>query len=160
MVPVLVALLADRDDQIRFYACNVLAHIGAEADAAVDSLIPMLSDANLYRRRNAASTLAHIGANSRKAKTDLIDALRDDDPFVNWHAAMALAEMGDEAKEAVPALLDLLRSDQSENCTSAIRGWSSPFAIARSGEWARTPTPLGRTPGATRTVRRNRISPS
>jgi hypothetical protein len=112
-LPVLVRLLADEDDQVCFYTCNVLKQLGREAKVATPALVEMLRHPDVFHRRNAASALCLVQTADRDAIKALADALRDDDPFVNWHAAVALGRIGPEAKAAVPALIDLTKSDRA-----------------------------------------------
>jgi hypothetical protein len=113
-VPVLIDLLGDEDDEVRYWSCSTLFWIGPDASEAVPTLATMLRSDNLYDRRNAVHALAAIGPKSGAALPELIEALKEEDAYVNWHAAFALAELGPEAKEAMPALLDLLHSDRAK----------------------------------------------
>jgi hypothetical protein len=113
-IPVLVALLDDEDDQVRFFACNALVAHGPKSAPAVPALRKMLRHEDVYQRRNGVKTLAAIGPDARAAIPDLIQALKDEDSWVNYFAAVALGKIGAEAREAVPALRELRASDRAK----------------------------------------------
>jgi HEAT repeat protein len=113
-IPVLVALLDDKDALVGAFACNALAIHGAMSAPAVPALRKMLRDEDVYERRNGVKTLGAIGPNARAAIPDLIEALKDEDSFVNYFAAVALGKIGIEAREAIPALRELRQSDRTK----------------------------------------------
>src|SRR5262249_26683082 len=81
-VPMLIELLEDEDDEVRFTACWALSANGIAARPAVPALLEMLGHSNLYYRRNASHALAFIGPDASAVDT-LIEALKEEDPFVN-----------------------------------------------------------------------------
>jgi len=139
-IPVLVALLDDKDDQVRYFACNALTAHGPKSAPAVPALRKMLQDEDVYQRRNGVNTLAAIGPNARAAIPDLIQALKDEDAWVNYFAAVALGKIGIEAREAIPALRELRQSDRAKLCYLG-PGKEDPFArgidkIGDAADWA------------------------
>jgi len=115
-IPVLVDLLDDEDDQVRYFACNALVAHGPAAVPAVPALRRMLRHDDIYQRRNAVNCLAAIGSGARPALPDLIQALDEDDAWVNYFAATALGKIGPAAREAIPALRQLLASERAKQC--------------------------------------------
>jgi hypothetical protein len=113
-IPVLVALLDDNDDQVRYFACNALTAHGPKAAPAVPALQRMLRHQDVFQRRNSVKALSTIGPDARDAIPDLIQALKDEDYWVNYFAAVALGRIGPEAREAVPALRELRASDRAK----------------------------------------------
>jgi len=91
-VPMLIELLEDADDQVRFAACNALAAIGPAARQAIPALLTMLGDSNVFYRRNASIALARIGPDAA-ALDALIESLKEEDGFVNYHAAIAVGSL-------------------------------------------------------------------
>jgi hypothetical protein len=111
-VPMLVELLEDEDDEVRFAACHALAANGSAARQAVPALLEMLGHPNLFYRRNASHALAAIGPDD-SAIDMLNEALKEDDSWVNYYAAIAVGKLGPQGKPAVPALLDLITSEKA-----------------------------------------------
>ncbi len=61
-IPVLVELLQDRDERVRFLAASVLGGIGPDAGSAIKALTDLLKDESRAVRRIAAKALKKIGA--------------------------------------------------------------------------------------------------
>ena len=108
----LLALLADKDEEVRNFAAVML---GARRErAAVPALIAALTDPDVNVRHAAAASLGQIGA--AEAVVPLIDALRTE-PWLQYPAIHALGEIGDARAEApLLALLgdELLRAPVME----------------------------------------------
>ncbi len=99
--PPLVALLEDRDEEVRNFAAVMLGNL--REPAAVGSLIGALQDTDINVRHSAATALGQIG--SPEAVPPLIEALKTE-PWLQYPAIHALGEIGDP--RAAPALIDLL----------------------------------------------------
>ncbi len=101
VVPQLIVLLSDADDEVRIFAAVML---GTIRDArAVAPLITALEDENVNVRHAAAMSLGQIG--SPAAVQPLIAVLRAE-PWLQFSAIFALGAIGDPA--ATSALVDLL----------------------------------------------------
>jgi HEAT repeat protein len=130
-VPMLIELLEDEDDEVRFAACWALGANGIAARPAIPALLEMLGHSNLFYRRNASHTLALIGPDASGLNT-LIEALKEEDPWVNYHAAFAVGKIGPQAKLAVPALRDLMNSKKAKE--QIISGPSVDFSVGKVGD--------------------------
>src|SRR5882672_2746759 len=93
----LLALLADKDEEVRNFAAVML---GARRERAA---VPALSDPDVNVRHAGAASLGQIGA--AEAVVPLIDVLRTE-PWLQYPAIHALGEIGDARAES--PLLDLL----------------------------------------------------
>jgi HEAT repeat protein len=110
-LPVLIAIIRDKDSEVRDKAVFALGKLGPPEKAAVPPLCELLVDGDPYVRRAAARGLSAIGPEAKAAIPLLIGALRDRDPNVRGMAAYALGSMGPEATAAVPALVAALTDD-------------------------------------------------
>jgi HEAT repeat protein len=59
-IPVLLELLQDRDERVRFLATSVLGGIGPDAESAIPALTDLLNDKSRAVRRVAAKALKKI----------------------------------------------------------------------------------------------------
>ena len=94
--------------------CDVFAHMGAQGEAAIPTLLKALKveeDSLVWR---AAHALGAINAKPKEVVPALIPLLANSSPEVRAHAAIALGNYGVEAKSAVPQLSKLL-SDSDLN---------------------------------------------
>jgi HEAT repeat protein len=90
VVPALLALLGDPDEEVRNFAAVML---GSSRDPrAVEPLIEALADRDVNVRHAAATGLGQIG--DARAVPPLIAALRSE-PWLQYPAVGALAEIGD-----------------------------------------------------------------
>src|SRR6266498_4423924 len=115
----LIQQLRSQDANIRAFAADTLARMGAEAKEAVPALAAALKDRDQFVRLYAARALRRMGAEAKEAAAALIAALKDQDSSVRASAADALGRMGAEAKEAVTALIAALKDQDSSVRASA-----------------------------------------
>jgi HEAT repeat protein len=102
----LLAALGDRDDDVRFWATQALGSLGAEARAALPTLITMLQGRDRRLTGRALGIIERIGPEARAAVPHLIAVLESEDSELHSResVARALARIGPEARAAVPAL--------------------------------------------------------
>ncbi len=93
---------AEPKSKARYWACVLLAELGADATDAVEPLTAALKDEDAGIRMQAALALGHIGPGAKAAVPALIAELDDPLTGVGYTAAYALGNIGD--KKAVPAL--------------------------------------------------------
>jgi HEAT repeat protein len=111
----LIAVLDDKDLEVRRAAVFTLKDMGPAASPAVPRLIKDLGDKRAIIRSDAAVVLAHIGLAAKPAVPALIKALKDEDRSSRMNAVAALGAIGPDAKEALPALSELLGEDEQVN---------------------------------------------
>jgi HEAT repeat protein len=97
----LLALLSDRDEEVRLFATVMLGSL--REPTAVGALVQVLSDPDVNVRHAAATSLGQIG--SPEAVPRLVEALHAE-PWLQYSALHALGEIGDP--RAAPSLLSLL----------------------------------------------------
>jgi serine/threonine-protein kinase len=118
-VPVLVAALRDRNDQVRWRSAEALGKIGPDAAEAVPALADALDRSDLLSQE-AAKALGRMGAAARPAVNALASALTRSDVYLRREAAKALVKLGPEAAGAVPTLIEALgdkdRTVRAEAC--------------------------------------------
>jgi HEAT repeat protein len=110
-VGMLEAALRDPDFSVRVRAAENLARIGADARAALPTLVRALEDDIEMVRVEAARAIARIDPRHPRGVAFLAGVLADpgSQPTAREKAAVYLGEMGPDAKPAVPALRDALR---------------------------------------------------
>jgi len=96
MVPFLVDMLVDPEDEICGVAAVALARIGPDAKAAVPSLVKLLKAANPLKRKLAAEALGEMGPAAKAAVPALLAALKDE-PLVRRAASEALEQIDADA---------------------------------------------------------------
>ncbi len=104
VVPRLIALLQDENEEVRNFSTVMLGDIGDHG--AVASLIEALMDPDPNVRHGAAEALGKIG--DPGAVPPLIQLLKED-YWVQYPAIVALGEMRDQ--RAVPNLLELVDNE-------------------------------------------------
>src|SRR5262245_16425853 len=125
-VPVLIELLKDADDEVRWHTPVALTRFDAKRHP---TMVPALAEALLkdrhdWVRSHAAMALSSIAFDdkdaARPALPALIAALKDKAAQTN--ASMALNNFGRDASPAVPALLDALTNkDARPNLLNALQ---------------------------------------
>jgi HEAT repeat protein len=103
-LPALIAALHDDGLNMRWYACEVLGAMGAEARPAVPHIITALADKDVGSRAGAAWALGEIEPVSREAIPALIKATADTDWNVRRLAVRTLGRIGPDAKCAEEAI--------------------------------------------------------
>lgn len=102
-----------KNDRLCYWACVVLADIGAAAAPAVPDLIDVLDHGEPEVRMQALLALAAIGSASEPAVATIVGLLEKDEfEAVRFAAAYALGEIGQETEEATKALVAAARSDR------------------------------------------------
>jgi HEAT repeat protein len=122
-VPALTQGLWVEHASTRRTCATVLAEIGADARAAIPSLVRALGEDSKDVRRAAARALGMIRAHS--AIPALTRALKDDAPAVRLAAADSLIALGADATVVLPVLTKSLKSDEPDE---------RYFAVALLGE--------------------------
>ncbi|MDX9708496.1 MAG: HEAT repeat domain-containing protein [Trichloromonas sp.] len=109
IVPTLVKVLQDPDDQVRITAVRILSQIGPVTDEAVPALIRALRDSNYLICESAAYALEEVGVSAIAAIPALIETLSSNSNKCRQISARVLGKMGLPSAEAVPALIEVLR---------------------------------------------------
>ncbi|WP_278466246.1 HEAT repeat domain-containing protein [Gimesia maris] len=92
--------------------CDVFAHMGAQGEAAIPTLIKALKVENPELVWHAANALGAISAKPDEVVPALTPLLKNSSPEVKAHAAIALGNFGSAAKSAVPELIKLLADSE------------------------------------------------
>ena len=120
-IPILVELLRDRNDRVRWRAADLLRNLGPKAEPAIPALVVALKDKKYRVQCSAANALGSIGPGAVKAVPGLIKALGDAEGVVRSSAADALGQIGPTAAESVSALTKAL-NDEEEGVRVAAAG--------------------------------------
>jgi len=121
-VPVLVKLLSDPDENVRYRALSVITRIGPDAGGAVPGLVTMLKDpANPF----PSSTMAALGRAGKAATAPAATLLGEADEGTRYWAVGALAELAKADGKAFPSLIYALGDD-----SPAIRARASDALVA------------------------------
>jgi hypothetical protein len=136
IIPALLWLARDPDEDVREWAKDGVACFSNAPEVAVPLLIPMLKDKNPGVRHFAASSLIAFGPAAVPAVPSLFYALSDDKPSVRASAIEALAHVGSADTNVPPRLLKLLDDSNPETRESVARalgssGNSARFAVPR-----------------------------
>ncbi|HYG36690.1 MAG TPA: HEAT repeat domain-containing protein [Clostridia bacterium] len=131
-VPALIALLDDKDPEIRKYSAWCLGAVGPAAEAAVPALLQHLQDANALVQDASETSLGAIHRRADLVVPVLIERLsKKEGRFTD----IALGMFGREAKAAVPAILPLLDDPNGDTqARMAMTLWRiDPEAAAKAG---------------------------
>lgn len=136
-----IAQLADRSSNVRYWACEALMSFREGAVVAVPNLRKILAEDNTSLRARAAVVIGLVGPPAKDAVPELIKCLalndpRDADPQttvagVVSSAVLALRAIGPDAEAAVPDLMKMLVSDKrhaQDNALIALGGIRSETA--------------------------------
>ena len=111
VTPLLRAVVADPDADVRYMAAYALDDIGVPAQEAFPTLVTVARKDAEERTRNMAikamlkvNRLDHYWKLPAEAVPDLIKLLEGPNPGRRWEAALTLAALGPVARDAVPAL--------------------------------------------------------
>src|SRR5262245_6436659 len=112
-VPVLIELLKDADDEVRWHTPVALTRFDAKRQPAI---VPALAEALLkdrhdWVRSHAAMALSSIAFDDKETAKPALPALTQalKDKAAQTNAAMALNNFGRDASPAAPALLEALK---------------------------------------------------
>ena len=119
-VPLLLEALKEK--QAQYWACLVLAEMGAKAKTAVPAIAELLANDDAGVRREALLALGSIGSDAQSAVPAMIKALDDTDFTVRYGAAFALGRIGPAAKAAQESLQK--RTADSDHFLRAVSLWS------------------------------------
>ena len=119
-VAVLLALLQDKNPEIRRTAVESLGKIGDPS--ALPAVLPLLSDPVASVRAASAQALGRMATPAHDSViAGLAHALRDTDDRVREAAALAIADIEPSSRQLAP-VRDLLRASDVEVRRSAVRG--------------------------------------
>jgi HEAT repeat protein len=107
-----------KDADVRFYAVWGLAFVGPPAKSATPLVVKAMSDPSAQVRRKAAYALGRIDADPDKVVGALVSALGDADDDVRQSAQGAIPMLG---KVAVPHLIEAMKSEKSAVRLGAIK---------------------------------------
>jgi HEAT repeat protein len=117
VVPLVIKLLDNPNDDVRSLALRVLGNIGPEADEAIPFLLNKIKDRDKMIALAAGQALAHIGG--KDVVLALTALLEDSEDYVRYYAANTLGYMGPDASEALPSLLKCLEDEEARVRASA-----------------------------------------
>jgi HEAT repeat protein len=112
-IPVMIELLADKNEAVRRKAAFALGRLESEpSDRVLAALASACTDANAEVRQAAGDALVRFG---RAAAPTLIELLGQKSPKGRRQAAATLGDIGADAGDAVAPLLDRCLANDSEN---------------------------------------------
>ncbi len=129
IIPTLISLLNDQDEQVRAKAPYALANIGEPATASIPHLILLLKDPVGEVRSSASYALQNMG---EAAKSALISRLQDPDEMLRLKAAEKLGWMGERDTHTIPTLLLLLKSQRPQMRSEAISSLRKIFDFSET----------------------------
>jgi len=123
-IPVLIALLDDESDKIRFNTILALGWIDKLIEIPVELIIKSLKDENGEVRAHAAAALGRIAGWDKSNRVsvaieELKKTFKDTDASVRAYSTFALGAIGGEPDYFVPLLLDALKDTEMEVCKYA-----------------------------------------
>lgn len=119
-IPLLLALMEDRDSDVRGLAAISLGYLGQRAKPAIPNLISTLRDPIPFVRRNVACALGRIGNGDTDAAVALRKALKDPDRRVRLISAQSLWIITGEPQPSVSILIEFLKSSGPEDDVSFV----------------------------------------
>ncbi len=122
-----IALLADPDSAVRYWAAVGLTALGPEAEPAADGLQRLLDDPSPDVRLAAAEALCGLGR-EKKALPAIVEALAHDSGWVRLHAAVVLVALGDKARDAAPQMKQAIDENSQGEAVFYIR-WALSHAL-------------------------------
>ena len=109
MLPVLISLADDADEQTRAGIASDLGRMPAEGKA-IPTLIRMLDDSSVEVRLSALRSLRKFGPKSAAALPKVRELFHDALPTVQMHAALTAIRIGEASPEALAMVRDGLKS--------------------------------------------------
>jgi HEAT repeat protein len=97
IIPILLGLLNDTNNEVRFCAIISLGKIHKQPDKCVPSLMKILTDGHDSNRVHIPSALRKFGSDARLAVPALIEALDDSNPLTRQQVAWFLKEIDPDA---------------------------------------------------------------
>jgi len=98
--------------KLKHRAAEILARMGADAQAAVPNLMQAMKTGDPEFQRECQFALANIGPGAAAAVPQLTEALGHANEEVRGSACYALGRIGPEARSATPALLKMLKDEE------------------------------------------------
>jgi hypothetical protein len=139
-VPVLIALLNDKDPEVRYTAVFTLRSLGPVARDALPALIKCLQDPDFTVRSDAIFGLGELHQDPDRVIPILVEFLdKPQNPqqsvTLRHNALWSLRQFGPQAKSAVPSLLRLLNDEHEILRWEATNGLRviDPEAAAKVG---------------------------
>jgi len=111
IVPGLTRALADKANNVKIAAAQVLEGCGPKAKEAAPALLAMLKDPDADVREVTVRALGRIGPEKGVVDGLRDSLLKDTEPFVRGMAAQGLAQFGPKAREAVHDLETAYKND-------------------------------------------------
>ena len=109
--PLINRLEVCADTKERLLIITTLGRIGADAQAAGESLLTCAKSQDVQTRYSAVEAFAKVTGDSRVAVPQLTRFLEDEDPNVKSAAVQSLKGIGPQAASAIPQLITLLDSE-------------------------------------------------
>ena len=122
-----IALLADSDGAVRYWAAVGLAAMGPEARSATDGLTRLLEDPAPDARLAAAEALSNVGREDL-ALPVIVEALEHESGWVRLHAAVVLVAIGDKARDAAPQMKQAI-AENTQGEAALYTRWALSHAL-------------------------------
>jgi hypothetical protein len=131
----LLALLGDKDSNVRSAAARSLSGAAATDFAVRKELVALLGDKEGQVRYAAARSLSGAGATDVAVRKELVALLGDKEGQVRYAAAMSLSGAAAVDEEVREALLKVLRSGDAASDDSAYDGLAEAAVRLRQAEF-------------------------
>ena len=133
-MPLVIASLRDREEQIRLVAAQTLARWAQPAPAAIPDLVSLLNSTNDSAAMSAAMALGKITNRCEEALPGVRQLLDSTNDYIRAVATMTLWRLGGEAEETRRILEGLLRSRQAKGVAASSLAQMGPAAKASAQE--------------------------
>ena len=114
ILPELLRRLEDEDAQVRLHAAITMGNIGADARAAMPTLLEFTRSTAHVMRVYSARALWKVSGEVDPALTVLEAGLQEKSAKFRWAAPVFLGEMGAEAARAIPLLQEAAKDSDKE----------------------------------------------
>ncbi|MFH1267456.1 MAG: sulfatase-like hydrolase/transferase [Planctomycetota bacterium] len=128
----LIAMLADPDSAVRYWAVVGLTVLGPAGEPAVESLMRLLGDPAPNVRLAAAEALSKLDREAQ-ALPVIVEGLKHEEGWVRLHAAIVLVAIGEKARAAVPKMKTAAADARKHQATLYIR-WALQHALDNLGQ--------------------------